>query len=212
MDVWKANSDVVALVGQRIDAAFPELLELKDGRIAVLMHQKAREKHGVVEYGTLKKAPPKLKLLTDGLVKFEFELSLAADKWEVLDNAQRIAVIDHLLCGLVPVHVESSNEVKYEIRPPDLQVYLKEIDLHGFWQPDSEALERAFSKWLGVAPKSTPSVRPQTPVASSPPTKPGPKLPPKKGTASTKPRDKDGDLEGDDLVLPFVEDAPPLSN
>lgn len=216
-DVWKASADVVALVKQRIDHHFPELIELKADRIAVLMHEKASEKHGTVVYGTLKKAPPLLALLTDKAYKYDFILSFAADRWQnQLDDAQRAAVVDHLLCGLTPKLNETTNEIKYEIRPPDVQMYVKEIENHGIWWPDSAVVEQMFAKWMGPVAKAAPTTRgPGIPppgfVAASTP--PGPKLPPKKGApVKAKPRDKDGDLDGDDLDLPFVEGGPTLTN
>lgn len=213
MDIWKADQNVVALVYQRIDAAFPELIELKGGRIAVLMHEKAKEKHKVVEYGTIKKAPPLLALLTDKTVKYEFVMSLAADRWQNnLDEAQRIAVVDHLLCSLTPRLDETTNEVKYDIRPPEVQVYLREVEIHGIWWPESEVVEQMFAKWMGPVARSTPTTRT---VGMAPPTfaaapAAGPKLPPKKVTAKPK-KDVEGDTDGDDLDLPFV-DGPILSN
>jgi hypothetical protein len=222
-DVWKADQNVVALVYQRIDAAFPELIELKAGRIAVLMHEKASEKHGTVVYGTLKKAPSLLALLTDKAFKYDFVLSIAADRWQNnLDDAQRMAVIDHLLCGLTPKLNETTNEIKYEIRPPDVQMYLREVELHGIWWPDSQALEQMFAKWAGPAAQATPITRnvgiappifaAKPAAASTASAIPGVRLPPKKGSKQT-PRDKDGDLDGNDLDLPFVDDdGPSLTN
>jgi len=213
MDPWKADQNVVAMVYKRIDDAFPELTELKDGRIAVLMHEKAKEKNGRVEYGTLKKAPPLLALLTDKVVKYQFVLSIAADRWtNNLDDAQRMAVIDHHLCGIVPRLDETTNEVKYDLHPPNVQMYTREVEIHGIWWPDSELVQQMFSKWMGPVSKSPPVNRTVGIAPPSFPTStPGPKLPPKKSAAKAKPRDEDGDLEGDDLDLPFV-DGPSLTN
>lgn len=217
-DIWKADQKTVAMVDQRIDAAFPHLTELKKGKIAVLFHEKAREKHGVVEYGTIKKAPPLLALLTDKTFTYEFLISLAADRWNNnLDDAQRMAEIDHLLCAVAEVTNSTTNDVKYELRPPEIVAYAREIELHGIWWPDSNTIEQMFAKWLGPVGSTTPTTRGPgiaPPVFAQPtPAAPTIKLPPKKGgvAAKQKPRDKDGDLDGDDLDLPFVDDGP-MSN
>lgn len=224
---WKASKEVVQAVNQRIDRIFPELVELKADRISVLFYEKAKEKHGVVEYGFIKKAPPLLVLLSDKTINYEFIIYLAADRWEnTLNNEQRDALIDHFLCSIIQVEDEKNQQVKFELRPPDIQMFSREVEHHGIWWPDSEALDHLFAKWVGPGATSTPTIRPTkaaTPPSASakkggpgiqPPTfaAAGPKLPPKKAGSVPKGRPAT-DAEGDDgLDLPFVDGPSPLTN
>lgn len=229
MNIWKAGNDVTDLVAKRIDKAHQEITELKQGGIIVLMTEKAKEKDGRVEYGTIAKAPKLLPLLTDKKYEYKFVITIGADHWDRLNDEQRVALIDHFLCGITCKYDEKNETVTYVLKPPDIQMYTREIEHHGIWMPDSDALDRVFTKWYAPVSGGTPVVRsssaspasPITPAVSAPPASPAAnvRMPPKKATkvqSGKKAPEQKEEEDDDDPIQAWIQgseesDAPSMN-
>lgn len=64
-----------------------------------------------------------------------FWIEIAADLWEDLTNAQRIALVDHEICHL---HVGETDDGEYEmvIREHDVEEFDEVVRRHGLWTDD----------------------------------------------------------------------------
>lgn len=65
-----------------------------------------------------------------------FVVEISEPAWEVLDTAQREALVDHELCHCITVHDEDTDEVRLALAPHDLEEFRVIVERHGLWQPD----------------------------------------------------------------------------
>lgn len=135
------------MVTELIAQYHPDLAMAQE-EIVVIFKQKASMAHGQPILGKTKKAPPILGVLTDKKYEYRFIIELAADQWQLLDQQQRQALLDHHLCSMMVEEDPESGNVKYGVRPPDFVCYSDEISRHGMWRPLPEetldAVESAF--------------------------------------------------------------------
>jgi hypothetical protein len=133
MDRWKAGEetqdDIKTLVGE----AHPHLVDIMDD-IIVIFKEKASRKGGQPVLGKTSKAPALISLL--GERDYQFVIELAADTWNLLDEVQRKALLDHQLCFIGGEEDEKSGEMKYYLTAPDISYFSSEVDRNGHWRPD----------------------------------------------------------------------------
>jgi len=130
METWKAADDVMDSVKDLIANHHPDLALYVD-EIAVIFKDKASMVGDVVMLGKTAKAPSILDVLGDG--KYKFVLTIPADEWKDLTQKEKLALLDHLLCGC-RVKEEDSGNVKTWVQPPDVSFYKGELERHGVWR------------------------------------------------------------------------------
>lgn len=131
MEVWKAKDEVMNTVRDLIAKHHPHLAAV-DKEIAVVFREKATAVGDRVVLGKTSKAPSLLGVLGD--TDWKFILTLAADEWTRLSEAERIALLDHHLCGCRVVEDEKTQNIKHFVMPPDVAFYREEVERHGFWR------------------------------------------------------------------------------
>ena len=67
-----------------------------------------------------------------------FVLTIGNDCWVKLNEAQRTALIDHLLCFIGGKEDEKTGEMKYFMQTPDVFYFSEEESRHGNWRADVE--------------------------------------------------------------------------
>ena len=134
--LWVAGEDVYETLRELIARHHPHLADIDD-KIAVLFKEK-RSKSGDVEVtGKTTKASPQLSILTkEGLI---FVITLAADYWQEISDAQRIALLDHHLYSC-RAEEKDGGMMRYYVSPPDIGFYKEELEHHGCWRTSGASL------------------------------------------------------------------------
>ena len=131
-DMWKAGDDVGVIVKDLI-AKYHTHLATIDDKIAVVFKEKSSTVGDIEIIGKTAKAPAILKVLGDN--DYKFLITLAADAWQELTDKQRVALLDHHLCGCRVEEDETSGVItKCYVAPPDVSFYKGEIERHGVWR------------------------------------------------------------------------------
>jgi len=133
---WKAGTDVITTM-QDLIAKYHPNLALCDDEIAVLFKEKAAIQGDVEIAGKTSKASELFGVLGD--VKYKFIITLAADTWSTLSDAERVALLDHHLCGCRAEENKSNGNMKFSVVPPDVSFYKGEIERHGLWRTSGAA-------------------------------------------------------------------------
>ena len=99
---------------------------------------------GVPVPGTVKKTSPNERLLSRGKFKddgeADFIIEIALDVFNPMSPQNRTALVDHLLTRCVGLEDEKSGEMKYSIRPPQVQEFPEIAERHGRWNEGLEEL------------------------------------------------------------------------
>ncbi len=130
-DMWQAEDEVLAVVRDLVSKYHPHLALCVD-EIAVVFKEKASTVGDVSIIGKTGKAPAILSVLGD--IKYKFLIILAADAWQNLSDKDRVALLDHHLCGCAAEEKEPGGALKYFVAPPDVSFYKEEIERHGVWR------------------------------------------------------------------------------
>jgi len=133
MDRWKAGEDIQESIRTLVGEAHPHLADIVDD-IIVIFREKASKKGGIPVLGKTGKAPALLSLL--GERQYKFIVELGADTWTDLDEAQRLALLDHQLCYIGGEEDEKTCEMKYHLNEPDISYFSGEVERRGHWRPD----------------------------------------------------------------------------
>lgn len=128
---WKASDDVRALMRDLVAQHHPHLA-LCDDEIAILFKEKATQTGDVVVLGKTAKASELFGVLGD--IKWKFIITLADDQWKMMSNPERVALLDHHLCGCRAVENKTNGNMAYSVVPPDVAFYKGEIERHGMWR------------------------------------------------------------------------------
>lgn len=144
--LWRADDSVMTLVRDLIAKYHPHLA-LCDDEIAVVFKEKATVQGEVIVAGKTSKASEMYGVLGD--IKWKFIITLAADQWGVMSDSERVALIDHHLCGCKAVEAKSGGNMSYSVVPPDVSFYKGEIERHGMWRtsgapPTAALIEEIF--------------------------------------------------------------------
>lgn len=130
-EMWKAGDDVMTIVKDLIANYHPHLA-LVDDEIAVVFKEKSTTVGSVEIIGKTGKAPAILSVLGD--TKWKFLIILAADAWQSLADKQRVALLDHHLCGCRVDENAQTGALKCYVAPPDVSFFKGEIERHGIWR------------------------------------------------------------------------------
>jgi hypothetical protein len=148
MDIWKAGDDVMNTVKDLVANHHPHLA-LYVNEIAVVIKEKAAKVGDVEIIGKTAKAPSLLEVLSPE-TPVKFVITLAADAWQELDDKQRLALLDHHLCGC-GVEETKSGVTKFFVKPYDVAFFRGEMERHGVWRtsgapPTPNLIEDLFGK------------------------------------------------------------------
>lgn len=131
-EVWFADDEIKNTIKELIANYHPDLVVVED-LIALLMRDKASKSGETVRLGGTKKAPSVMNLL--GTKDWQFIIEIADDEWKSLNNKQKVALLDHLLCSLrVELDETTGGVKKTSIQPPDVAFFKEEVERHGFWR------------------------------------------------------------------------------
>jgi len=102
----------------------------------------ARIKYVYVDKGSMKAGRPvfvkvkKLSGISEFLIGADFVIEVALDHWNDLDENQRNAAIDHALERCSGEEDESTGEMVWVVREPDVQEFTSILRRHGAWNAD----------------------------------------------------------------------------
>lgn len=112
--------------------------------IKFLCRNKAPTAGGTKVPGTVKKASPMERHLCGG--ECDFIITICLDVWNDMDPAKRTALVDHLLTRCVGVEDEKTGDMKYSVRPPQVQEFPEIAERHGRWTEGLVELGDSLSK------------------------------------------------------------------
>jgi hypothetical protein len=111
--------------------------EIASANIIYLCRNKAQKQGGNPVPGTVKKASPLERRIGGSYFKDDeephFIMTIALDVWNDLQPNQRVALVDHLLTRCVGEEDEKSGEMKYSVRPPQVQEFPEVVERNGRW-------------------------------------------------------------------------------
>ena len=134
--LWQADDEVYKTMRDLIAKHHPHLAAV-DKEIAIVFKEKATEIGTVVISGKTGKAPPLFAVL--GETPWKFIITLAADVWNDFKDKERVALLDHHLCGCRADEDPETGEPKCYVAPPDVAFYRGEIERHGMWRTSQAA-------------------------------------------------------------------------
>lgn len=106
--------------------------ELATAEIQYVFVDKASMKSGRPVLGKVRKLSGAIEFLLDK----HFLVEIPLDKWNDLTEEQRRALVDHLLERCTGEEDESSGEIKWKMREPDVQEFTSILKRHGAWHND----------------------------------------------------------------------------
>lgn len=111
---------------------YPELINCP---ILYLCRNRAAKAAGEPIPGQIRKSNPTEKHLAQkcGHDSAEYVLTIALDVWNGLLPNQRLALVDHLLARCVADEDEKTGDMKYKLRPPQVQEFPEIARRHGKW-------------------------------------------------------------------------------
>lgn len=66
----------------------------------------------------------------------DFIILLNEERWQILDNKQRYALVDHELCHAQANYNEDGERTGWRIRQHDLEEFVEIVQRHGLWKHD----------------------------------------------------------------------------
>jgi Putative phage metallopeptidase len=105
--------------------------ELADAHFKFLCRNKAAMAGGEKVPGSIKKASPMEKHVCGG--ECDYIMTVSLDVWNDLSPNQRTALIDHLLTRCVAQEDPKTGEMKYKVRPPQVQEFPEIAERYGTW-------------------------------------------------------------------------------
>jgi preprotein translocase subunit Sss1 len=118
---------VQVLAGTLLPTYHPELIDAKIKYFFVTEHSM---KGGRPVYGKAKKLSGAMQYLAGGI---DFAIEIAMDLYNGLDEAQRKAVVDHLLEYCTGEEDEESGDMTWTMREPDVKEFASILSRHGAW-------------------------------------------------------------------------------
>lgn len=106
--------------------------ELASADFKYICRSKATKKGGKPVPGNVYKLSGKFK----HMIGVDFVLEIALDCWNGLEPNQRTALIDHLLSRCVGVEDSRNGEMKWSIRPPEVQEFPEIAERYGQWNDE----------------------------------------------------------------------------
>lgn len=116
--------------------------ELATAEFRYICRSKASKKAGRPVAGNVYKMAGKSRYL----VGSDYVLEVALDCWNNLEPNQRMALIDHLLSRCVGTEDEQNGEMKFSIRPPEVQEFPEVAERHGQWNDGLIEMSKCLNK------------------------------------------------------------------
>ena len=130
-----ADSEAVKEIAEKLISKHHH--ELAGAKIVYLCRNKSAKSGGQPVPGHVKKASPMEKHIArsyfDAGEEPDFFITVALDVWNDLQPNQRQALVDHLLTRCQAIEDERTGEMKYSIRPPQVQEFPEVAERHGRW-------------------------------------------------------------------------------
>jgi len=136
-EIWKAEDSIMQSMKDLVGKYHPDLALIVD-EIAVIFKEKSSKVGDVDIVGKTAKAAPLLGVLGD--TKWKFVITLAADAWTAMSNADRSAILDHHLCAC-GVTEDKDGNAKCYVKIPDVAFFQGELERHGFWRTSGNAVD-----------------------------------------------------------------------
>ncbi len=106
--------------------------ELATARIRYIFVDKASQKNGRPVLGK----PRKITGALEFLLEQDFLIEIALDQWNEATEAQRMALVDHLLEQCTGEENEEDGAMKWTMREPDVKEFSAILRRHGAWNND----------------------------------------------------------------------------
>ena len=136
---WKASQDFHDELIKLVGANHPKLVSICD-EIVIIFKERCTRVGGVLQLGKTIKASPLLEILGERAYKYIIEIG--DDGFQRLDEDQKVALLDSLLCYIGAEENEQNGELKFYNRSPDICYFSENKERFGDWQPilkDEEA-------------------------------------------------------------------------
>ncbi len=135
-NIWKASKEVHGQIVKLIEDRHHELFIIND-EICVVFRENAKTSGGQIVYGRAFKCSDYMNVLGD--TAYRYVIELAADTWtNELDETQKEALLDSILCSMKVEEDANSGEIKCGIVKPDIQAFSYNVDKYGMWFPKEE--------------------------------------------------------------------------
>lgn len=115
--------------------------ELGSARIQYLCRTKAAKAGGKSVPGKIYKPGGWSRFLTES----DFVLEIALDCWNHFEPNQRTALVDHLLSRCVGTEDEQDGEMKWSLRPPEVQEFPEVAERHGCWNDSLSEIRQCLT-------------------------------------------------------------------
>lgn len=128
--------------------------ELVGAKIACVFKEKASKSDGVPIVGKISKVSPSNHPLMKE--EYDFKIEIGSDAWLELNPTQREAWVDHLLEHAYGVESETTGDMSWKLRNPELMGFPSIINRHGIgWMP---GLSKIPTLQLNATTTATPPV------------------------------------------------------
>lgn len=149
---WRDAPELAALARPIIQAHHPHLLNIP---VRFVWRSEMRKLRGSLAAGTCEIVTGRFAFfvmteeeaeLADeaGCSGKMFWIEIAADYWETLDDAQRLALLDHELSHAGVVVDEEKEGIQLEMIPHDIEEFIHIVERHGPW-------DRALTELVSAA-------------------------------------------------------------
>jgi len=123
---------------------------LGDARLLYLFTDRKRKKGNRVTLGTAAKLPALQRYLSrssphNSASEAHFILLFSYLEWELLDEEQQVALVDHELCHCT-VRTGKDFKSRWAIREHDVEEFAEVIQRHGLWKSDLAEMGQAMQQ------------------------------------------------------------------
>ena len=140
---WKASQDFHDELIKLVGSNHPKLVGICDD-IVIIFKEKCTRVGGVLQLGKTIKASPILEIL--GERAYKYILEIGDDGFQRLDEDQKVALLDSLLCAIGAEEDETNGEMKFHSRTPDICYFSENRERYGDWMPVLKDLEEATAE------------------------------------------------------------------
>jgi hypothetical protein len=136
MDYWKANE-----INSIIDKYRKFHPTLVGAKFACIFREKAQTSDGEPIVGKVRKVSDKYKPLMQD--DYDYMMEIGADAWQELSTSEREAWVDHLLKHCYGEEDESTGEMSWKTRRPEIVAFSDVLDRHGVnWNDNLKQLKK----------------------------------------------------------------------
>lgn len=113
---------------------------LATAKIKYICRNRAAKRAGVPVPGNVYKMSGKFEFLTG----YNFIIEIALEVWNDYNEQQRIALVDHLLTRCTGEEREDDGEIKWKVRPPEVQEFPEVAERNGQWNESLVEMEKCL--------------------------------------------------------------------